>query len=299
MKSKLSNILDAIKLQRDMLLKTGCWPVRNPSFGYRCKYYLAWTIDLSFQIFLFSELYKNFTQGEYKAMTELLSFMASEVPYLFKHLLFDLNKNRFMTALDKLNHPMFNEYPKVCDKYVQTTIKVARFIMRFYQFTVINLVLLYLFKPIFSEQMAIRFSVIDLGRYKWVFHIYQVISIGSGCYNNSTFDILALGIMSIASAQFEILRDKLINITKWAGLKNEEIDNGGVNDDVEINDVSDTVFNQYLSECVKHHLGILEYVSDIEYTYTYYVLVQFVDSVLAICNTWFQFMVHIKSKYWK
>lgn len=105
--------------------------------------------------------------------------------------------------------------------------------------------------------------------------------------------------MSIASAQFEILRDKLINITKWAGLKNEEIDNGRVNDDVEINDVSDTVFNQYLSECVKHHLGILEYVSDIEYTYTYYVLVQFVDSVLAICNTWFQFMVHIKSKYWK
>lgn len=287
----LSNILDAINLQKRMLLVTGCWPVRNPSFAYRCKYFLSWSIDISFQFFLFGELYKNFTTGEYKEMTELLSFMASEVPYLFKHLFFDWNRNRFMDALDKLNKPMFNDYPKVCDVYVQETIKYARIFMRFYQFTVINLVLLYFLKPFFSQQMAIRFSVFDFGSFWWFFHVYQVMCIGIACYNNSTFDILALGIISIGSAQFEILRDKLINATKWADLKNADIDNGSVNVELEMDEVLDKKINRYLGQCVKHHLGILEYAAEIEYTYTYYFLVQFVDSVLAICNTWFQFLV--------
>lgn len=53
----------------------------------------------------------------------------------------------------------------------------------------------------------------------------------------------------------------------------------------------DVTIKEYLNSCVKHHIKILDIVGDVENIFCYLLLSQFATSVLAICNTWFQFML--------
>ncbi|XP_017768574.1 PREDICTED: odorant receptor 46a-like [Nicrophorus vespilloides] len=286
-----SDIYDAISIQRRMLQVTGIWPQRNRSVFYRFRQCATWFTDCLFCSLLCLEVHANIRDGQYRHLTELLSFMASEVPYVFKHFFFWWNSERFIETVENLKRTHFVNYPMYSDRHIRSSIKYARMLMRWYQMLVASLVLMYLLKPFFTnDKMAIRFDVIDFGHFRILFHLYEVYSVGTACWNNSSLDILALGLISIGTAQFSILRDKLLNIREWAGLSYEEVDAGKRRSDTTDSD-TDWHVNERLKECVKHHLNIIQYCAEIEKIYCYYFLVQFFDSVLAICNTWFQFQL--------
>ncbi|XP_065165890.1 odorant receptor Or2-like isoform X2 [Atheta coriaria] len=160
-----------------------------------------------------------------------------------------------------------------------------------FQFIVANLTTSSSIKPFMNAGLALHFTIFDLGNWYYPFHIYEIIAMINASYNNSTMDCVAMSLMSICGTQFEILKQKIIHCRQWAGRTTEEIDAGEVNVGEDMDPNLDVTIKQYLNSCVEHHIKILDIAGDVENIFCYLLLSQFAISVLAICNTWFQFML--------
>ncbi|XP_049821495.1 odorant receptor 94a-like [Aethina tumida] len=97
-------------------------------------------------------------------------------------------------------------------------------------------------------------------------------SIGLGAWLNSTFDILCVKHISIITAQFEILKLKLVQITE-ARINNIPIE---------------TEVVKRLDRCLHLYDLLLRYVIEIEKSFSPGIFVQFASSMCVICVTGFQ-----------
>lgn len=283
-----SHILDVVDYLKKVLTFSGTWPVRKPSWSHRMRKTISWIFDISIQIFLFAEAYKNFTHREYKELTEMLSIMLSFNSWLIKRTIFELNYGALLSLLEKLDDPVLHDFPKHCDGYIKRANRLTMICAVSFQFFAANMIPFSLFKPIFNAGLAMHFSVVELGHWYYPVHIYECLAMANTCYNNSTMDCLSMALVSVGSTQLEILKDKITYSRQWAGLTTEEIDSGIVNTSPDMDPILDGIILEHLNNCVKHHLKILDLLDNIEKILTYLILSQFFTSVLAFCNTWFQ-----------
>lgn len=254
-----SHVLDVVEYLRAVLTFSGTWPQRNPSWSYRMKKIFSWCLDISIHIFLFVEMRKNYQNDEIKELTETLSVTTSYFSWLIKRTIFEFKFNTLISLFEKLEDPVLHDFPTQCYTYVHKENRFTMIMAETFQFFAANMVTLSAVKPFMNAGLALNFSVFELGKWYYPIHCYEVITMANTCYNNSTMDCVAMSLVSIGSTQFEILKEKIINCRQWAGRSTEEIDRGVRNTEADMDPRLDATIKNYLNDCAKHHLKILEY----------------------------------------
>lgn len=254
-----SRSIDVIKLQRNMMLLTGIWPVESPTVFYKFKELLSWFMSFTFVATMIMELIKHF--HNYEALFDIISLLLSPLSYCFKLVIFKSNEKHFLELIQHINQKMFTSYPEKLDIYMQKAIKRSNTIATIFQRFCAGFIMLYSLRPLFIStgpyaHLPVRFSY-ELGNFIYPMYVYQVLGLAIAAWNNSCMDILAAGVMSIASAQFLIVSEKLGNSRNWAGLTEKEINLGITITTTEISESIDLYTRNNIRECVQHHEAIL------------------------------------------
>ncbi|KAJ3666144.1 hypothetical protein Zmor_001598 [Zophobas morio] len=115
----------------------------------------------------------------------------------------------------------------------------------------------------------------DIKTYQYELVAAQTIGIGIGAFINSTLDILPTILITLASAQFDILKERLRTVMKvderW--------------------EISSKIVKKRLNNCIMYHNFLLQYMKEVESLFSNGILVQFAASVMVICLTGFQMLV--------
>ncbi|EEZ99358.2 Putative odorant receptor 71a-like Protein [Tribolium castaneum] len=107
-------------------------------------------------------------------------------------------------------------------------------------------------------------------KYYYPTFVFQMVALSITACINSTIDILTWMLITIASAQFDILKEKLKSIDYRHELVTIEFE---------------------FKACVKHHKEIVNFVHKIEHTFSKGIFLQFFASVIVICFTGFSIMI--------
>lgn len=132
--------------------------------------------------------------------------------------------------------------------------------------TLIQFDLLQLFDNV---KLPVKFSY-DIGKYATAMSIFQSTVILQTGISNSSLDVFAVGLISVASTQLNILNDIIRNSCAVRKEERKELFKG----------------------CVQLHTAICEYVLRLDDVFSLTFLSQFLASIVAICNAGFE-LVHV------
>lgn len=242
--SKNEEVIEVIK---NMMMLWGTWPKQKRSFYYNLKKFISVIMPLFFVILIYDQLMKN--RNYIDKLTDVLCLFASYVSYLIKLAIFSSKTSTFFSILQQLNQKTFINYPNEFAHYVENTIKISKYVARLYQLSCLIVIVSYVLKPwLIPEGQRLPVEVaFDVGNYYYVIYIFQSLSLLIGAWNNSSMDALAMDLMSIAAAQLDILKDKLLQLNVYC------------EDNVQ-NDLFVTVtIERKIKESVIHHMDIIRY----------------------------------------
>ncbi|XP_022909841.2 putative odorant receptor 92a [Onthophagus taurus] len=141
-----------------------------------------------------------------------------------------------------------------------------------FRFMMGGVCLFYVIFPFFDDKdLPIPFSL-DLGKYKIVMHIFQVVALTIAAWNVSCIDLTFVTIMGICAAQLEILCIRLQNFATKArkiSYHRHEFDrNVGI----------------FLKECVIHYDGIISLVAKVNNMFSFITFFQYFLGMPIVCN---------------
>ncbi|XP_050305967.1 putative odorant receptor 92a [Anthonomus grandis grandis] len=123
-----------------------------------------------------------------------------------------------------------------------------------------------------DKNLPIPFSLFDLGRLHAAIYFLQIWGMSHSAATNSALDFLAYNFMCIINGQAKVLNEK---IRTSGNLQNEE----------------DLI--EHLNNCVYHHNKVITLVQKVENVFSMILLIQYLASIVAICNIGFQ-LVNVK-----
>lgn len=233
---------DVILQVKNMMTLTGLWPYKNESHFYKIMRYVGLISPFIFNIFIIDKLLKNLNRIE--IVTDSLCLIATYFSFIIKLIIFIIKRETYYKLLTQLDNGKFGDYPTRFESYIKRMIKISNYIARMYQISCFTVIFLYLSKPLIitdGQRLPIEIAI-DLGNFYYVFFIFEVFTMLLTVWNNSCLDALAMGLMNVASAQLDILRDKLITLNDFTEKNYDE------------NDISDCI-----KDYVIHHMEIIRY----------------------------------------
>lgn len=254
-----SKIEDAIAIPKTMLTISGLWPRRDKDLLYKMKIFVSTIISVFLAKIVLVELIRNITHID--IITDHLCLYATTMSYLIKYAIFAYKESNVLDIVRQIHQQSFNNYPNRLDFYTKRTIRSATFIARLYQSSCLVVIVLYSLKPLIMENinntaLPVQASF-NTGIFYFPLYFLEVFGLAATCWNNSCLDALAMQLMNIGSSQLDILAEKLINVTQWAGLSAKEIDEyeTKAHEEPDDNHVAESLKN-----CVIHHMDIIQYV---------------------------------------
>nr|QNH68050.1 odorant receptor 26 [Apriona germarii] len=167
---------------------------------------------------------------------------------------------------------------------LENHIQEGRILAKIYRVLCFLVVLFYALFPFLDDRSGKthRFPLpcwfpFDESKYYYQVFFAEILSIAVGAWVNSNIDILTVMLCILATAEFEILRNRLTTIIEPSP-KSTKI---GEDEAVKVR----------LGECVDQYDELLCFVNQIEVTFSKGIFVQFFCSVIVICLTGFQMLV--------
>ncbi|KAK4885197.1 hypothetical protein RN001_001468 [Aquatica leii] len=230
---------------------------------------------------------REFGQGYYEViadiddfgkLSEIIDMMITLSAAITKMMTFQYYSNKFLGIMEFLRDPIFATYSNEFDHYMAKTVKTSILIAKFYKTTVaICIILVGIFPILDNKPFPFPFPF-DLGIYSHYMYVFQVFSLALSAWNNSSIDTLITSLMGLSAAQLDILCEKIKISTSKPINKITEFE-------------IDIFVVTLLKQCVEHHNAIIKLVQDIEQVFTVALFVQFVASVMVICNTVFHIVL--------
>lgn len=236
---------DVIFQVKRMMTLSAIWPKSNENFAYKFRHFIWNSLSFVQIILMIHQLIVNINFIE--TVTDILCLIATYGSYLIKFTIFVNKRETFLYIIEILEQKSFVNYPKQFDHYTQNAISISNWVCRMYQTTCFIVVMIYTLKPIFikeGQNLPIEVAF-DVGNYYYLIYAIASISLLTTAWNNSSLDSLAMGLMSIASAQFGILREKLLTLNNY---KEEDVGKRHVANAIEA----------IVKDCVKHHMDIIQ-----------------------------------------
>ncbi|KAI4458986.1 odorant receptor [Holotrichia oblita] len=218
-------------------------------------------------------------QDKVEIILEALYFGLTQITFLCKIcnvIICNYKVGRMKAYLKK---PVFNIHTKEQDIFIQNAIDMCHLFAKTYRFFVGLTITFYAIFPFIENTLPLPgWFPMDMNKYWFFIYIYQLVCLILNGYNHTSFDCMNASLISMASAQFEILKDNLLNLKRS-------------DDDTLTIDQEDRITRKKIAKCVTHHNHIIKFVSYIDDMYSNVIFVQFLCSIVIICVTGFQVFV--------
>lgn len=179
-------------------------------------------------------------------LSETLLFCMTQAAFLFKLTNF-LYHNKVMIHIEKiLKHPILNCLSQLEIEIVDKYMIEVRYLARLFRVLCVLTVAFYGLFPFIDEDPDHMLPLpgwfpFDVKTYQYELVIAQTCGIAIGAFINSTLDILPTILITLGSAQFDILKFRLKNITN-----------------VEATDCRSWLIKKALKNCVIYHSFLLK-----------------------------------------
>ncbi|KAJ3656620.1 hypothetical protein Zmor_015682 [Zophobas morio] len=209
-------------------------------------------------------------------LSESLQYFTTLVTFIWKLTFFAINKKTLLQIEEILTSPIFYGYPEHHLTLLKQKIRAGQTAGTTFRILSVAAVGFWGLPCFFDTEKSKSLPVpgwfpYDVNKYYYPTFVFQILGIANTAYTDSSIDILSWILISIASGQFEVLKENLRSI-------NYE------------NDDSETVELAF-KKCVKHHKKIIKFVYKIESMFLKGVFLQFFASVFIICFTGFLMMI--------
>lgn len=145
-----------------------------------------------------------------------------------------------------LKKTAFNIHTKEQDIFIQNAIDMCHLFAKTYRFFVGLTITFFAIYPFIENTLPLPgWFPMDVNKYWFSLYIYHLVCLILNGYNHTSFDCMNACMISMASAQFEILKDNLVN------LKQSE------NNELTI-DQQDQITRRKIANCVIHHNHIIK-----------------------------------------
>ncbi|KAJ8985303.1 hypothetical protein NQ317_007090 [Molorchus minor] len=278
------NFLDSFKTEKLFLTVAGFYPCKNLKYirilvisSAIFNLSIAWLQFLALLTFMF------FSLPDISKVSEILLFCTTQFAFLIKLTNFILNKNSLLQLEVTLQNKLFTLVTADEKPILTRYLRDGKFIAKVYRLLCFLVVVFYAIFPFMDSQSENKHKLplpawfpFNPDDHYYLVFCGEILSIALGAWINSNIDILTIMMIILATALFEVLKQRLRNILKPA-------------DKVEI--VQDGLVNERLKVCVFQYDYLLRFVSQIEATFSKGIFIQFFCSVVVICLTGFQMLV--------
>nr|XP_022900458.1 putative odorant receptor 85d [Onthophagus taurus] len=205
---------------------------------------------------------------------ECLYFGLTQTTYLWKTFNMLARWKQFDLLENYLKQPMFNIHTENQDKFIVRAIKMTAFFATMYRTSVGLTIIFFAIFPYIEHTTPLPgWFPINTDKYQFIIYVYQLCALILNGYNHTSLDCINAAMISLASSQFEILKDNLQNVTNDLP-KNEKDKN--------------RLITKRLRRNIDHHNMILNFVKEIEEMYSTGIFIQFLCSIIIMCVTGFQ-----------
>ncbi|KAJ3664965.1 hypothetical protein Zmor_000493 [Zophobas morio] len=208
-------------------------------------------------------------------VSETLFFFLTHSTYMCKMVNFLFNKRRLIEIEDQLSQPVFYEFPmerlKILIRKVEATKSVALTFRIMCSLAVVLSCLMPYVDPNKRHSLPLSgWLPYNTTKYYYPTVAFQVTAVCYTAANNVNFDSLTWILITIASAEFDILKENLKNLD----YKGDKLRVG-----------------KKFNDCVNHHKEIVRFVYKIESTFSKGIFLTFLASVVVICFTGFMMII--------
>ncbi|CAH1374577.1 unnamed protein product, partial [Tenebrio molitor] len=274
------DLRNTFSIEKSLLLFAGFYPRRDTknsslhTFSALMHLCFAYTQLLSMIIQLIID------KNDVSKLSETLLFFMTHVTFLYKLTNFIYHRNNLLDIEDSLTLPIFYGFPFDRLGQLKSEIESCKTIGKIFRITCVVALALYGLVPYLDKGKSMTLPLpgwipYNVRKCYYPTYMFQMISVCITAYVNSTIDILTWMLITVASAEFEILKGNL-----------EKIDyrSNGVKEHSKI------IENNF-NKCVKHHKAVVNFVYKIEYTFSDGIFLQFFSSVIVICVTGFLMII--------
>jgi hypothetical protein len=204
----------------------------------------SWTEFLSMVAVLFME------RDNLAKLSETLLFCMTQAAFLCKLTNFLWHNKKMVDIETLLQHPILTDLTQFEIEIVESYMIEVKYLARLFRVLCILTVAFYGMFPFIDEDPDHMLPLpgwfpFDIKTYQYQVVIAQTCGIAMGAFINSTLDILPTVLITLGSAQFDILKYKLQNVTKVEG------------------GCKMRLVKRALNKCILYHNVLLQYVHKI------------------------------------
>lgn len=238
------------QVEKQLLIYAGYYPLKIKSFYYYFRFALTCIINGGQFLSLALEIVLRFNMN---TILDVLYIFLTQASLISKLINFIINRKNVFVVEDIISTNEFRLVSTNTQKAFYSTLKSSKFVATWYRVTCICSLLFYAIFPILDSNSDLKTPLrswypFNEEKYRICIYVSQIISLIHSAYNNSAIDLLAVRLIKLGSAQFDVLKDKLVHFYDEDEdvFKNEE--------------EKDDVLGRRLKQYVEHHLLILRFV---------------------------------------
>lgn len=240
---------------------------------------LFFSLNLLFA--LFARLVKTNDANE---IITILFYLPQQMSYVLKLINIIVNGEKLLRIEEILNENLFNLHKDSQNCYLNDAINRSNLIANIYKIIVYIVLTTFALQPFFADEFTLTLPTsYPIDDEKYIIEIYtlQTVSLLVSCTINTNIDITDFRLISMGSAQIDVLMDNLENVITDDDLRN-------------FNEKQlDDVVEERLKISVRHHQIILDYLRYVEELFTYGNFSQFILCMMVICMTCFNMLMVI------
>lgn len=221
-----------------------------PQNVYNLFYYVCFLVTLFFSFGLFFVMFIDlFIETELSEIISILYYFPQQAAYVCKLINFVVKAKKMRRIEEIFNKDLFNLHKEHQYRFLNESIEKTRIIANVFRLLCCLVVLFYALPPMFEEKMKIPLPgwyPFDVERNAFLIYIFEVIAVFVSATINSNIDILDVRLISMGTAQLNVLMDNLENI-----LTEEEVNAFKV-------ETLNGMAEERLKTVAKHHQTILE-----------------------------------------
>ncbi|KYB28981.1 hypothetical protein TcasGA2_TC032272 [Tribolium castaneum] len=270
------DLRNAFETERTLLTLSGFYPRRTK------KYNFFYNTSALINLFIaYGQLFSMVVQmvidrNELSKLSETLLFFMTHFTFLCKLTNFVYYKKKMFEIEDNLSRKIFYGFELW---QIKPKIDSCKFIAKIFRILCILVVLFYTLVPYLDDKEDLSLPLpgwlpYNTKKYYYPTVIFQVMSVSVSAYNNSSIDVLTCMLITVASAEFNLLK---------GALKTIDFHPKGHN--------TKQLIEAKFENCVNHHKEIVKFAYQIETIFSKGIFLQFFASIIVICFTGFQMIV--------
>lgn len=214
---KKYRMINAIKIQKILFTITCSWPYENETLFYKIFKVLWTTMSISYTGLLFMEAALNGKEKNIVKMTLTLSLAILCVSFLAKYAGFLTSRKIFLEMINLMDDKLFYTHDDELNRHLIKAIRTCKAITMMFFISAQVYVIAHSITPIFNNSnLPITLSV-DFGNWTPLIYFIEVAGLAHPGITNAAIDTISVSFLILGTAQFDILKEKLINLKSEKG----------------------------------------------------------------------------------